>query len=130
MKGIMLFVIISLLLLIGCNSTSNMTEDTDTSNNEPVDSTADNPRSGYILKVIDNDTFLFAPTYDKSLLDKYSKSEDIHSKYPNAILINASETEFNLNKQKEGESVEVWFKYTLDIYPPMGTASKKTIKEK
>ncbi|GGB54064.1 hypothetical protein GCM10011409_34640 [Lentibacillus populi] len=83
---------------------------------------------GYVIQKKET-TFLFAPTWQKDLLEKYEQGE-LGKNYPDAIYVNLSDIDLNLNEIEVGQPIRVWFDSTVESIPPSGHAVKVEIMEK
>ncbi|WP_081674651.1 DUF3221 domain-containing protein [Virgibacillus sp. CM-4] len=53
-------------------------------------------------------TFLFAPTWQEELLEKYEESK-LGISYPDAMSVNLSDVDINLDEIEVGQPIRVWF---------------------
>ncbi|WP_100013341.1 DUF3221 domain-containing protein [Lentibacillus sediminis] len=129
LKNCFLLLVFS-ILLIGC-STANEEENSDFNGSpidiEEVDFTVENSREGYVL-FKQEDGFDFAPTWDEELRKEVEESKDLR-RYPDAMYVSISRTDFDMSELEEGDRVRIWVFEVLEMAPPLGYAEKVEIIE-
>ncbi|WP_200411280.1 DUF3221 domain-containing protein [Virgibacillus salexigens] len=121
------YLIILLISVVGCAANENQQKDLNQDfslKNLPRDA----GKEGYVIQKGET-TFLFAPTWQEELLEKYEESK-LGINYPDAMSVNLSDVDINLVEIEVGQPIRVWFDSILEGWPPSGHAVKIEIIEK